>query len=149
MGPKYAGCQTVVRSEDHEGPCQIGAFAYVLSDGMAEIRSVIRGRAAESGLLFSTYAPFSDVEREAPKRISMNGRRSPSVGCAGVDRTPSSNRREVEVKGTPAMDPEMTRVGRRDAMIRLAWRRGDHQVQRGWAWLVGLNGRSRRPVMPA
>jgi predicted CoA-substrate-specific enzyme activase len=32
-----------------------------------------RGIAAESGLLFSTYVPFSDVEREGHKRISMNG----------------------------------------------------------------------------
>ncbi len=29
--------------------------------------------AAESGLLFSPYVPFGDVEREGHKRISMNG----------------------------------------------------------------------------
>jgi len=32
-----------------------------------------RGIAAESGLLFSPYVPFGDVEREGHRRISMNG----------------------------------------------------------------------------
>jgi predicted nucleotide-binding protein (sugar kinase/HSP70/actin superfamily) len=32
-----------------------------------------RGIAAESGLLFSPYVPFGDIEREGHKRISMNG----------------------------------------------------------------------------
>ena len=59
---------------DHDRSAAVRAVTARMRIGFTEmIDQRWRGIAAESGLLFSTYVPFAEVEREGHKRISLNG----------------------------------------------------------------------------